>query len=72
VPERIAFARSIVETTDRAFTGVTSDRAIARSVRLNIVPAVAPAVFSFRAARRFMFRIDLQIRKIHEEAALAA
>ena len=55
-PERIAFARRLVATTDRVFTGVTSDGAIARLVRLNIVPAVAPAVFSFRATRRFMFR----------------
>jgi 2-polyprenyl-6-methoxyphenol hydroxylase-like FAD-dependent oxidoreductase len=55
-PERIAFARRLVATTDQAFTGVTSDGAIARRVRLNIMPAVAPAVFTFRAARRFMFR----------------
>ena len=37
-------------------TGVTRDGAIARRIRLNIVPAVAPAVFAFRTARRFMFR----------------
>ena len=37
-PERIAFARRLVATTDQAFTGVTSDGAIARRVRLNIVP----------------------------------
>jgi hypothetical protein len=55
-PERIAFARRLVATTDQVFTGVTSDGAIARRVRLNIVPAVAPAVFAVRAARRFMFR----------------
>jgi 2-polyprenyl-6-methoxyphenol hydroxylase-like FAD-dependent oxidoreductase len=44
-PERIAFARRLVASTDRAFTGVTSDGAIARRVRLNLVPAVAPVVF---------------------------
>ena len=55
-PERIAFARRLVATTDQAFTGVTSDGAIARRVRLNIVPAVAPALFALRPARRFMFR----------------
>jgi 2-polyprenyl-6-methoxyphenol hydroxylase-like FAD-dependent oxidoreductase len=59
-PERIAFARRLIATTDRAFTGVTSDGAIARLVRLKILPAVAPAVFAFRAARRFMFRIVSQ------------
>jgi hypothetical protein len=60
-PERIAFARRLVATTDRAFTGVTSDGPIARRVRLDIVPALAPAVFSFTAMRRFMFRTISQI-----------
>jgi 2-polyprenyl-6-methoxyphenol hydroxylase-like FAD-dependent oxidoreductase len=55
-PERIAFARRLVATTDRVFTGVTSDGAIARRVRLNVVPVVAPALFAFRTMRRFMFR----------------
>jgi 2-polyprenyl-6-methoxyphenol hydroxylase-like FAD-dependent oxidoreductase len=44
-PERIAFARRWVASTDRAFTGVTSDGAIARRIRLHVVPAVAPAGF---------------------------
>ena len=60
-PERIAFARRLVATTDQAFTGVTSDGAIARRIRLNIVPALAPAVFSFGPTRRFMFRTISQI-----------
>src|SRR5213078_4255506 len=55
-PERIAFARRLVATTDRAFTGVTSDGAIARRVRLNVVPAVIPMIFAFALARRLMFR----------------
>ena len=45
-PERIAFARRLVATTDRAFTGVTSRGAIARLVRLHIVPLLIPARFS--------------------------
>jgi hypothetical protein len=60
-PERTAFARRLVATTDRAFTGVTSDGAIARRVRLNVVPAVAPAAFGLGVARRFMFRTISQI-----------
>ena len=55
-PERIAFARRLVATTDRAFTGVTSDGAIARRVRLHVVPAVVPMIFGFAVTRRFMFR----------------
>ncbi len=54
--ERIAFARRLVATTDQVFTGVTSAGAIARAVRLHIVPFLFPSLFAFRAARRFMFR----------------
>jgi hypothetical protein len=55
-PERIAFAQRLVATTDQAFTGVTSDRLIARRVRLNIVPVVFPLLFTFAGSRRFAFR----------------
>ena len=55
-PERIAFARRLVATTDRAFTGVTSPGAIARRVRLHIVPLLLPLLFGFTAVRRLMFR----------------
>jgi hypothetical protein len=55
-PERIAFARRLVATTDRAFTGVTSSGAIARLIRLRLVPLLAPLIFSFAAMRRIMFR----------------
>src|SRR5436190_16934619 len=55
-PERIAFARRLVATTDQAFTGVTSDGPIARRVRLNVVPAVIPVLFTLAPVRRFMFR----------------
>jgi hypothetical protein len=55
-PERIAFARRLVATTDRAFTSVTSSGAMARLVRLRLVPLLAPLIFSFHRMRRFMFR----------------
>jgi 2-polyprenyl-6-methoxyphenol hydroxylase-like FAD-dependent oxidoreductase len=55
-PERIAFARRLVATTDQAFTGVTSDGMIARHVRLDVVPVIVPMLFSFEATRRFIFR----------------
>ncbi len=47
-PERIAFARRLVATTDRAFTAVTSPGAIARFVRLRLVPLAVPPLFRFR------------------------
>ena len=70
-PERIAFARRLVATTDRVFTGVTSDGAIARLVRLDVVPAVAPAVFSIRAVRRFMFRTISQTAVHYRASSLS-
>jgi len=54
-PERIAFARRLVATTDRVFSGVTSRGAIARFVRLRIVPLLFPLVTRSTAVRRFMF-----------------
>jgi len=70
-PERIAFAQRLVATTDRVFTGVTSDGAIARRVRLNIVPAVLPAFFAIGAARRFMFRTISQTTITYRGSALS-
>jgi 2-polyprenyl-6-methoxyphenol hydroxylase-like FAD-dependent oxidoreductase len=55
-PERIAFARRLVATTDQAFTGVTSSGAIARLMRLHIVPLLIPAFFALKTVRRFLFR----------------
>ena len=55
-PERIAFARRLVATTDRAFTGVTSSGAIARLVRLDMVPLFLPLLFKYVPLRRLMFR----------------
>jgi hypothetical protein len=54
-PERIAFARRLVATTDRAFRIVTSEGPVARFVRLHIVSRLLPALFQSNSARRFMF-----------------
>jgi 2-polyprenyl-6-methoxyphenol hydroxylase-like FAD-dependent oxidoreductase len=55
-PERIAFARRLVQTTDQAFTAVTSSGPIARFLRLYAVPSVLPLLFSLRPMRRFFYR----------------
>jgi 2-polyprenyl-6-methoxyphenol hydroxylase-like FAD-dependent oxidoreductase len=55
-PERTAFARRLVETTDRVFTGVTSAGAMDRWVRLHLVPFLLPTLFKFKAVRHLMFR----------------
>ena len=55
-PERIAFGRRLVATTDRAFTFITARGPISRRVRVNVVPMVVPLVFRTKAVRRLMFR----------------
>ena len=55
-PERIAFARRLVMTTDRVFAGVTSSNFFDRLMRLKIIPCVLPRLFRFAAVRQFMFR----------------
>ena len=55
-PERIAFARRLVQTTDRAFSMVTSPSWSARLIRLEIFPRLLAVLIKTRAMRRFMFR----------------
>ena len=47
-PERIAFARRLVATTDQAFTGVTSSSVTARALRLHLVPALLPRLLTIK------------------------
>ena len=70
-PERIAFARRLVATTDRAFTAVISNSAFARFVRTQVIPAVAPALFRFAAVRRLAFRTVSQIEVNYRGSALS-
>jgi hypothetical protein len=60
-PERIAFARRLVSTTDRAFTFGTKRGNFARFVRTRVVPIVAPLLFKIPGARPFLFRTVSQI-----------
>ena len=55
-PERMAFARRLVATTDRAFVAATGTGRLARLVRMRIVPVLLPVLVRFRAVRRLMFR----------------
>ena len=54
-PERIAFARRLVSTTDRAFQFINNDGPFARFVRTRIVPILLPTIFRISAMRRLMF-----------------
>jgi hypothetical protein len=60
--ERIAFARRLVATTDRAFSFATAEGRIADLLRTRIAPRLIPAVTGFGAARDYLFRTVSQIR----------
>jgi 2-polyprenyl-6-methoxyphenol hydroxylase-like FAD-dependent oxidoreductase len=70
-PERIAFARRLVATTDRGFTIVTRRGAIARFVRTRIVPLVAPLISRTARTRRLMFRTVSQTQVNYRDSALS-
>ena len=70
-PERIAFARRLVATTDQAFTAVTQPSAVARFIRTEIVPRIMPPLFASKAVRRFMFRTISQTAINYRHSSLS-
>jgi 2-polyprenyl-6-methoxyphenol hydroxylase-like FAD-dependent oxidoreductase len=70
-PERIAFARRLVATTDQAFTGVSSSSVIARALRLHLVPALLPRLLTMQAFRRLAFRTVSQTAINYRGSALS-
>jgi 2-polyprenyl-6-methoxyphenol hydroxylase-like FAD-dependent oxidoreductase len=70
-PERIAFARRLVATTDRAFTAVTSDGMIARTMRLQLAPLLVRPLFAMKTLRRYMFRTVSQTLINYRESRLS-
>ena len=71
-PERIAFARRLVATTDRAFVFITKRGVIAEVVRKRIVPLVMPLFFRIAAMRRFLFRTVSQTQVNYRHSSLSA
>jgi 2-polyprenyl-6-methoxyphenol hydroxylase-like FAD-dependent oxidoreductase len=70
-PERIAFARRLVATTDRAFTLVTSTGPLARFMRTEVAPRLLPVLFASTSFRRLMFRTVSQIAVEYRGSSLS-
>jgi 2-polyprenyl-6-methoxyphenol hydroxylase-like FAD-dependent oxidoreductase len=70
-PERMAFARLLVATTDRGFTLVTKRGGLAGLVRGRIIPLVVPLLFKLRAMRRLLFRTVSQTQVNYRGSALS-
>ena len=70
-PERSAFARKLVATTDRAFELIVAQGAGGRLLRNWLVPHVLPALAGFDAARRALFRTVSQVRIHYHDSGLS-
>jgi 2-polyprenyl-6-methoxyphenol hydroxylase-like FAD-dependent oxidoreductase len=55
-PERIAFARRLVATTDRLFSFVSMEGPFADLMRMRVAPLLLPAMGKIEAAREWLFR----------------
>lgn len=69
--ERIAFARRLVATTDRAFRFITADGPVAGLVRTQLAPSVMPLMFRRPAGRRLFFRTVSQTELNYREGPLS-
>jgi hypothetical protein len=69
--ERIAFARRLVSTTDRAFALASRSSRVAALVRTKLFPAAVTMLFRFAAVRRYLFRTVSQIEIKYRDSALS-
>jgi len=60
-PERIGFAKRLVQTTDRAFTLASSEGKLAERIRTQVLPRIAPALTGVDMVRKFAFRTVSQM-----------
>ena len=69
--ERIAFARKLVDTTDRMFTFITAEGNLADFVRIHIAPVFASAAYGIDTVRELLFRIISQITISYHDSPLS-
>jgi 2-polyprenyl-6-methoxyphenol hydroxylase-like FAD-dependent oxidoreductase len=69
--ERQAFARKLVETTDRVFSFVTTEGDFAEFVRIHIAPLVMGVAYKLDSVREFMFRMISQTTLNYRESPLS-
>ena len=69
--ERQAFARKLVETTDKLFTLVTAQGGFADFVRTRIAPAVASVAYKRESVREYLFRVVSQTRLDYRDSPLS-
>ncbi|HST44187.1 MAG TPA: FAD-dependent monooxygenase, partial [Luteimonas sp.] len=70
--ERLAFARTLVQTTDRVFSLVTAEGTLANAVRMYLAPTLASVAGRLGAVRETMFRTVSQTLLDYRGSALSA
>ncbi|HEY4143462.1 FAD-dependent monooxygenase [Pinirhizobacter sp.] len=70
--ERMAFARELLQSTDRAFRLIASDGSIGRLWRTGLLPHVIRVVAAFSGTPRLAFRVVSQVRIAYRDSALSA
>jgi hypothetical protein len=70
-PERIGFARSLVATTDRAFTGLVGEGVTGEFTRKIVAPLVFGVVTRFSLGRHAIFRTISQMRIHYPDSPLS-
>ena len=69
--ERVAFARTLVSTTDRVFTTLVGRGLVSQVVRDLLVPHLFPFLTGFSAVRRAAFATVSQTRVSYHESSLS-
>lgn len=70
-PERIGFARSLVSTTDRAFTGLVGEGVVGEFTRKIVAPLMFGVVTRFSLGRQAIFRTISQMRIHYPDSSLS-
>lgn len=70
-PERIAFARTLVSTTDRVFRVGVGSGVGSQILRTLVLPNLAPFVLGFSAVRRAAFQLVSQVRIHYHDSPLS-
>ena len=70
-PERISFARTLVSTTDRAFTPLVADGVAGELVRRIVAPLFLTVATSFALSRHAIFRLISQTRIHYADSMLS-
>ncbi len=70
-PERIGFARSLVSTTDRAFTGMVGEGLLGEFTRRIAAPLIFAVATRFSLSRHALFRTVSQTRIHYPESPLS-